>query len=83
MRAWQITALTAIVIAGLASALASNEPFESRLVRVEAERALPSLASWLQQESPEINALFLTYASNQALWMSGSLAILRYGDVAR
>ncbi|MFO7764507.1 MAG: hypothetical protein R6V61_12335 [Wenzhouxiangellaceae bacterium] len=75
--------MTAIVIAGLASALASNEPFESRLVRVEAERALPSLASWLQQESPEINALFLTYASNQALWMSGSLAILRYGDVAR
>jgi hypothetical protein len=83
MRPWQITVLTAIAIAALASAVASHEPFEDRLVRLEAERALPSLASSLQQESPELNTLFLTYASNQALWMSGSLAILRYGDVAR
>lgn len=83
MRPWQITVLTAIVIAGLASAMASHEPFESRLVRLEAERALPSLASSLQHESPEVNALFLNYASDQALWMSGSLAILRHGDVAR
>lgn len=83
MRPWQITVFTAIVIAGLASALASYEPFEARLVRLEAERALPSLASLLQKESLEINALFLDYASDQALWMSGSLAIQRHGDVAR
>ena len=37
----------------------------------------------LEQESPEINALFLAYSSDQALWMSGSLAILRHGDLAR
>lgn len=83
MRPWQIMVLTAIFVAGLASALASKEPFEARLVRLEAERALPSLESSLQQESPEINALFLSYASDQALWMSGFLAILRHGDVAR
>jgi len=83
MRPWQITVLTAIVIAGLASALASHEPFETRLVRLEAQRALPSLESMLQHESLEINALLLNYASDQALWMSGSLAILRHGDVAR
>lgn len=83
MRTWQIMVLTAIVIAGLASALASHEPFEARLVRLEAERALPSLESSLQQESLKINALFLGYASDQALWMSGSLAIQRHGDVAR
>lgn len=83
MRPWQITVLTAIVIAGLASAMASHEPFEARLVRLEAQRALPSLASSLQHESLEINALFLNYASDQALWMSGALAILRHGDTAR
>ena len=83
MRSWQIMVLTAIVVAGLASALASHEPFEARLVRLEAVRALPSLESSLQRESPEINALFLGYASDKALWMSGFLAILRHGDVAR
>ncbi|MEX2497473.1 MAG: hypothetical protein WD397_01185 [Wenzhouxiangellaceae bacterium] len=83
MRPWQITVLTAIVIAGLASTMASRETFEASLVRLEAERALPSIASSLQHEPLEINALFLNYASDQALWMSGSLAILRHGDVAR
>jgi len=83
MRPWQIAALSAIVTAGLASAMASHEDFESRLVRVEAERALPSLASWLADESPEINALFLNYASDPPLWMSASLAIVHHGDVAR
>ncbi|CAN0589513.1 unnamed protein product [Ectocarpus sp. 12 AP-2014] len=70
-----------MVIAGLASVLASHEPFESRLVRLEAERALPALE--LQHESAEINALFLSYAADQALWMSASLAIIRHGDIAR
>ncbi|MDT8408416.1 MAG: hypothetical protein RQ741_02335 [Wenzhouxiangellaceae bacterium] len=83
MRPWWFTVWSAVVIAGLVSALASHEPFEGRLVRLETERALPSLASWLQQESTEINAIFLDYARNPALWMSGSLAILRHGDVAR
>lgn len=83
MRPWQIMVLTAIVIAGLASALASNEPFEARLVRLEAAQALPSLESWLKEEPPEINALFLGYASEEELWMSGSLAVLRHGDIAR
>lgn len=85
MRPWQIMVLIAIAIAiaGLAAALASHEPFDTRLVRLEAARALPSLESSLKQESPEINALFLNYAPDQALWMSGSLAILRHGDLAR
>mgnify|MGYP003645471763 FL=1 len=83
MRPWQIIVLTAMVIAGLASALASHEPFESQLVRLEAQRALPSIEPSLQRESPEINALFLSYASDQALWMSASLAILHYDDLAR
>ncbi|HDZ46137.1 hypothetical protein LCGC14_0055180 [marine sediment metagenome] len=81
MRPWLIIVLTAVVIAGLASAVASHEPFESKLVRLEAARALPSLE--LQQESAELNALFLSYAADQALWMSASLAILRHGDIAR
>lgn len=83
MRPWQIIVLTAIVIAGLASAVASHEPFESQLVRLEAKRALPVLEPTLEQESPEINALFLSYADDQTLWMSASLAILRHGDAAR
>ncbi|UYO74051.1 hypothetical protein M0220_14385 [Halomonas qinghailakensis] len=83
MRPWQLIAFTAIVIAGLLSAAASHEPFDSRLVRLEAQQALPALASTLEQESPDINALFLSYAADQALWMSASLAILRYGDSAR
>jgi len=83
MRPWLIILLIAITIAALASVLASREPFETRLVRLEAAQALPSLESMLEQESPEINALFLAYSSDQALWMSGSLAILRHGDLAR
>lgn len=83
MRPWQIMVLIALLVAGLASALSSREPFDTRLVRLEAARALPSLESSLKQESPEINALFLSYAPDQALWMSASLAILRHGDLAR
>jgi len=83
MRPWQRLVVTAIVLAGVASALASHEPFESKLVRLEAQRALPTLEASLQKETPEVNALFLSYADDQALWMSASLAILRHGDVAR
>jgi len=70
-------------MAGFASALASHEPFESTLVRLEATLALPSLEPSLQKETPEVNALFLTYADDQALWMSAALAMVRHGDVAR
>ena len=52
--------LTAVVIAGLASTLASHESFEAKLVRLEVQRELPALAPTLEQESPEINALFLS-----------------------
>ncbi len=45
MRPWQLIAFTAIVIAGLLSAAASHEPFDSRLVRLEAQQALPAPAS--------------------------------------
>lgn len=83
MRPWLIIVITAVIISGLASGVASHEPFEARLVRLEAQRALPVLESSLEQETPEINALFLGYAADQALWMSASLAILHYGDVAR
>lgn len=83
MRPWKIVVLIAMVIAGLASAVASHEPFEAKLVRLEAQRVLPSMKASLERESPEINALFLNYASDQALWMSASLAIFRHGDIAR
>ncbi|MBR2512956.1 MAG: hypothetical protein IKE45_02830 [Halomonas sp.] len=83
MRPWQLIVLTAILIAGLLSAVASHELFDSRLVRLEVQRALPALAPTLEQESPEINALFLSYANDQALWMSASLALIRHGDIAR
>lgn len=83
MRPWQRLVVTAIILAGFASALASHEPFESKLVRLEAQRALPTLETSLQRETPEVNALFLTYADDQALWMSAALAIWQHGDVAR
>lgn len=83
MRPWQLIMLTAILVAGLLSAAASHEPFDARLVRLEVQRALPALEPTLEQESPEINALFLSYANDQALWMSASLALIRHGDIAR
>ncbi|RUR26059.1 hypothetical protein ELY33_17460 [Vreelandella andesensis] len=82
-RPWQLIVLSAVVIAGLLSVAASHEPFEDKLVRLEVERMLPALEPGLQQESAAINSLFLSYASDQALWMSASLAILRHGDIAR
>ncbi|SDN19312.1 hypothetical protein [Vreelandella arcis] len=83
MRVSLILLVMAILAAAVLTAAASSEPFEDKLVRLEAQRALPSMEPSLQQASPEINALFLSYAADQALWMSASLAILRYGDVAR
>lgn len=79
---WLMVAI-AILVAGILTTVASHEPFESRLVRLEAQRALPTLEASLEQASPELNALFLSYADDQALWMSASLAILRHGDRAR
>lgn len=83
LRAWHVLVATALVISALASMRSNNEPFSEKLVRVETERALPSLASELQDESPELNLLFLTYSSDPALWMSASLAMFRHGDPAR
>ena len=82
-RPWLFIVLVAMALAGLFSQTASHEPFEETLVRLEVERALPALESTLQEESAEINALFLHYASDQALWMSAALAIWRHGDIAR
>ncbi|MBD3897728.1 hypothetical protein IEI94_17870 [Halomonas sp. ML-15] len=83
MRPWQIMVLVAVLSAGVVSAAASHEPFEAKLVRLEVERTLPAIAPSLREESPEINALFLSLASDQALWMSASLAMMRHGDIAR
>ncbi|GED44790.1 hypothetical protein HME01_06420 [Vreelandella aquamarina] len=82
-RPWLFIVLVAMALAGLFSQTASHEPFEETLVRLEVERALPALEPTFQEESAEINALFLHYASDQALWMSAALAILRHGDIAR
>ncbi len=79
---WLIVA-TAILVAGVLTAAASHEPFDDRLVRLEVQRAFPVLETTLEQETPEINALFLSYANEQAMWMSASLALIRHGDIAR
>lgn len=76
-------ALMALIGAGLFTAFISPEPFDERLVRLEAGQALPDLAPALAAESPAINALFLGYADDPALWMSARLAILNHGDAAR
>ncbi|WP_239023823.1 hypothetical protein [Salinicola corii] len=83
MKVWSSIALFALVGAGVLSAVASHEPFEPRLVRLETQRALPSLADGLAEESAEINALFLGYADEPALWASAWLAIQNHGDLAR
>ena len=82
-RPWLFIVLVAMALAGLFSQTASHEPFEETLVRLEVERALPALEPTFQEESAAINALFLHYASDQALWMSAALAILRHGDIAQ
>ncbi|MAP34666.1 MAG: hypothetical protein CME75_02500 [Halomonas sp.] len=83
LRSRWLIVVTAILVAGVLTAVASHEPFESKLVRLEVQRALPALELTLEKESTELNALFLSYAADQALWMSASLAILRHGDIAR
>ena len=83
MRSRLIELVIALVLAGGLSALASSEAFETRLVRMETQQALPSIKATLAQESADLNAVFLHYASDQALWMNAHLAILRYGDIAR
>lgn len=83
MKVWLSIVLFALVAGGVLTAVASHEPFEPRMVRLEAQRALPSLAPALAEESPEINALFLSYAGEPALWAAAWLAIRNHGDLAR
>ncbi|WP_244179788.1 hypothetical protein [Salinicola salarius] len=83
MKVWLSIVLFALVAGGVLTAVASHEPFEPRMVRLEAQRALPSLAPALAEESPEINALFLSYADEPALWAAAWLAIRNHGDLAR
>ncbi|UYG05954.1 hypothetical protein OCT51_15310 [Halomonas sp. LR3S48] len=83
MRPWRVVVLVAVLVAGVISAAASHEPYEARLVRLEVLRTLPELAPMLREEPPEVSALFLGFASDQALWMSASLAMIRHGDIAR
>lgn len=83
MKVWLSILLFALVGAGVLSAVASHEPFEPRMVRLETQRALPSLADGLAEESAEINALFLSYADEPALWAAAWLAIRNHGDLAR
>ena len=58
-RPWLFIVLVAMALAGLFSQTASHEPFEETLVRLEVERALPALEPTFQEESAEINAVFL------------------------
>ncbi|MGQ7242073.1 hypothetical protein ACUN9V_01255 [Salinicola sp. V024] len=83
MKVWLSILLFALVAGGVLTAVASHEPFEQRMVRLETQRALPSLADGLAEESPAINALFLNYADDPALWTSAWLAIRNHGDLAR
>ena len=83
MKVWLSIVLFALVAGGVLTAVASHEPFEPRMVRLKAQRALPSLAPALAEESPEINALFLSYAGEPALWAAAWLAIRNHGDLAR
>ncbi len=83
MKVWLSIVLFALIAGGVLTAVASHEPFEPRMVRLEAQRALPSLAPALAEESPEINALFLSYAGEPALWAAAWLAIRNHGDLAR
>lgn len=70
-------------LAALTTTMTSADPFEDRLIRLQAQEKIPSIAGSLQQESPQINALFLSYANRPPLWMSASLAIEKHGDLAR
>lgn len=83
MRSGLIILAFTLLLAGGLAALASNEAFEPRLVRLEAQRTLPSIENSLAQETADINAVFLHYANDPALWMNASLTIGRYGDIAR
>ncbi|MFI0471570.1 hypothetical protein ACGLWX_02475 [Halomonas sp. HMF6819] len=83
MRPARIILALAVGLAGLLTALASTEAFEPRLVRLEAQRVLPSIDASLAEESAEINAVFLHYADTPVLWMNAHLALERHGPAAR
>lgn len=83
MKVWLSILIVALAAAGVLAAVASHEPFAPRLVKLETQRVLPSLADALAEESPAINAVFLGYADDPRLWMNARLAILNHGDLAR
>lgn len=86
-RVWRflVVALSAaLVIAAVISATAAPTPYESRLLHLSAERALPEpVVRALRDESDRLNLLFIGWADDQALVFNGALALSRHDETAR
>jgi uncharacterized membrane protein YhdT len=75
--------IVAFIAAVLISIIWKPVPIEQRLLELQVEELLPEYADGLNVEAPELQALFIDYAPNQALRTKAWLALQRYPQLTR
>lgn len=83
MKTLFVAGLLAFVGALLITTLHKPKPLEAQLLHLQVEQAMPEMADELNDESAELQALFLVYADDPVLLAKARLALLRYPDKAR
>ncbi|HUH58855.1 MAG TPA: hypothetical protein VL001_02130 [Candidimonas sp.] len=83
MKSLLLASLLAFMGALLITSFSKPIPLEAQLLHLQVEQAVPEAAGELASEPAEIQALFLTYASDPVLIAKARLALLRYPDMAR
>lgn len=83
MKALFLSLVFALVGAALITIFSPPRPLDEQLLSLQVELAAPEMADEVRDESPEIQALLLSYADRPALLMKARLALMRYPDLAR
>lgn len=83
MRAMFVSTLIAAALAALIAFSWAPKSTEAALLKAQLEQRAPAYATELQDEVPELQALFLDYADDPLLITKARLALMRYPAMAR
>ena len=76
--------LISLSVAGafLLTSGSSTHPYENELLEVAVDQSFGELAPQVMEEPPEIQALLLDYADDEALLLQARLALIKYPELA-
>lgn len=84
LRLLAVSLVTALAVAALITARAAPTAYESRLLHLSADQALPeAVMETLEGESDRLYLRLLGWAESPALLFNASLALSRHGETAR